>query len=455
MVPPRGREIPAALAIATALLAYSLAPTPLALLAAVLFGAAAGWQPRLGLAAVLATLPTYFQPRDLGGLAFSLPEVALLLTTLGVAARALVCRDVAPRATRFDRWVALLLLAALLSLLPTEYIRLSLRALRTLLLEPLLFYYLVVALCPSPRPLRPLLVAFLGAAAVVAALAVGQVVLDVQTVQTEGVRRALGTFPSPNHLGLYLGRALPFAVAGTLWAPRWRAACAGLSVLLALALALTFSVGAWLGAGASLVLLAALAGPRLLAATTAAAGGLTVLTLVALARLGAERVVGQATLGGTTANSRRLIWTAALAMVRDHPWLGIGLDNFLYRYQLQYMLPEAWAEPNISHPHNWALQFWLDLGLLGLVAFLGLLASFFWLAFRLIRDTRRRAATSSALAACGPSPLLLGAVASMVGWLVHGAVDNSYFLVDQAFVFWWQLALVVIVSQAGRRDDAA
>ncbi len=43
----------------------------------------------------------------------------------------------------------------------------------------------------------------------------------------------------------------------------------------------------------------------------------------------------------------------------------------------------------------------------------------------------------------------------MVGWLVHGAVDNSYFLVDQAFVFWWQLALVVIVSQAGRRDDAA
>jgi len=203
------------------------------------------------------------------------------------------------------------------------------------------------------------------------------------------------------------------------------------------------------------VLLAALAGPRLLAATTAAAGGLTVLTLVALARLGAERVVGQATLGGTTANSRRLIWTAALAMVRDHPWLGIGLDNFLYRYQLQYMLPEAWAEPNISHPHNWALQFWLDLGLLGLVAFLGLLASFFWLAFRLIRDTRRRAATSSALAACGPSPLLLGAVASMVGWLVHGAVDNSYFLVDQAFVFWWQLALVVIVSQAGRRDDAA
>ncbi len=142
-------------------------------------------------------------------------------------------------------------------------------------------------------------------------------------------------------------------------------------------------------------------------------------------------------------------------MVRDHPWLGIGLDNFLYRYQLQYMLPEAWAEPNISHPHNWALQFWLDLGLLGLVAFLGLLASFFWLAFRLIRDTRRRAATSSALAACGPSPLLLGAVASMVGWLVHGAVDNSYFLVDQAFVFWWQLALVVIVSQAGRRDDAA
>ncbi len=452
MALPRSREAFAALAMAGALLAYSVAPTTLlALLAAVLFAAVAYRCPRLGLAAVLATLPTYFQAPDVAGMAFALPEVALVLTTLAVAVRVAVRRDVAPRATPLDRWVALLLLAGLLSLLPTEYLKLSLRSLRTLLLEPVLFYYLVAALCPTQRALRPLAAGFVGAAVAVAVLAIGQVALNAQTVQVEGVRRALGPFPSPNHLGLYLGRALPFAVAGALWLPRWRVPFLVASALLGLALALTFSVGAWLGAAASLLVLAAYAGRRLLAATAIGGAVLAALILVALVRVGAERVVGQATLGGTTATSRRLIWTAALAMLRDHPWLGIGLDNFLYRYQLQYMLPEAWAEPNISHPHNWVLQFWLDLGPVGLVALLGLLGSFFWLALPLARATDSCAISPGTAERCGRSPLLLGAIASMAGWLVHGFVDNSYFLVDQSFLFWWQLAIAVIVARDSSR----
>jgi putative inorganic carbon (hco3(-)) transporter len=436
-----------ALALVAALTTYALAPPPwLAPLAGAAFVAAAYRRPRLGLAAILATLPTYFHTPDLAGLSLSLPEVALLLTTVGIALRVAVRGDVRPSPTRFDGWIALLLAAALLSLLPTEYPKLSLRLLRTLLLEPLLFYYLVVSVCSDLRALRPLVVGFLGAAAVVAALAVGQIALNAQTVEVEGVRRALGPFPSPNHLGLYLGRALPFAVAGALWSRRWRGLCLALSALLAAALALTFSVGAWLGTATSLLVLAALAGRRALLALTLAGGALAVLAFVALSRLGVERVIGQATLGGTTAISRRLIWTAALAMLRDHPILGIGLDNFLYRYQLEYMLPEAWAEPNISHPHNWVLQFWLELGLPGLLAVLGLLAAFFWCAVRLLRrEPLPGVPLSSRL--CPRSPLLVGALASLAGWLVHGAVDNSYFLVDQAYLFWWQIAIVEVAAR--------
>jgi O-antigen ligase len=399
-------------------------------------------------------VPTYFHAPDLFGLALSLPELALLLTTVALALRVALRGDVRPRATRFDGWIALLLAAALLSLLPTEYLKLSLRLLRTLLLEPLLFYYLVVSLCSELRAVRPLAVGFVGAAAVVAALAIGQVLLNTQTVEAEGVRRALGPFPSPNHLGLYLERALPFTVAGALWARRWRAVCLALSGLLAIALALTFSVGAWLGAATSLLVIATLAGRRALVALTLAGGALAMVSLVTLARLGVERVIGQATLGGTTANSRRLIWTAALAMLRDHPILGIGLDNFLYRYQLEYMLPEAWAEPAISHPHNWLLQFWLELGLPGLLAVLGLLATFFWCSARLLWGGARDPGGATPRSRCSRSPLVVGALASVAGWLVHGAVDNSYFLVDQAFLFWWQLAIVEIATRGALSSDA-
>jgi putative inorganic carbon (hco3(-)) transporter len=412
-----------------ALLAYALLPQPaLALTAAAVFTALAYQRPTLGLAAVLATLPTYYFPREFGGVAFSLPETALLLTAVACGARWLQRRDVAPRATPFDPWVVLLLGAALLSLLPTEYLKLSLRSLRTLILEPLLFYYLVAAVCPSLRRMRPLVASFLGGATVIATLAVVQTATNVNTVHAEGVRRALGLYPSPNQLALYLGYALAFAAALALWAPARRRWCAVLAGLIGIALALTFSVGGWLGAGASLLVLAAIQSRRALALTTAL--GLTVgaIGLMVAARLGVERV-----LSGTTATFRLQIWTAALAMLRDHPVFGIGLDNFLYRYQLEYMLPEAWAEPNISHPHNWLLQFWLELGLLGLLAVVGLLGHFVRLAVPAVR------------AAHGVDrALLAAALASVAGVLVHGSLDNSYFITDLALLFWWQMSLVAV-----------
>lgn len=413
--------------MALALLAYMLLPQPaLALAAVAVFAALAYHRPALGLAAVLATLPTYYFPREFSGLAVSPPEMALLVTAGASGARWLLRRGVAPRATPFDPWVALLLGAALLSLLPSEYLKLSLRSLRTLILEPLLFYYLLATLCPSLGAMRPLVAGFLGGAAVVAALAIAQIAGNVNTVQVEGVRRALGLYSSPNQLALYLGYALPFAAALALWAPAWRRWFAALSGLLGLGLALTFSVGGWLGAGASLLVLAAILGRRALALTAVTGLAVATIGLALAARLGIERV-----LSGATAAFRLQIWTAALAMLRDHPLLGIGLDNFLYRYQLQYILPEAWAEPNISHPHNWVLQFWLELGIVGLLAVVGLLAHVVWLAIRGLRVMQGI-----------DRALLAAALASVAGVLVHGALDNSYFLVDLAILFWWQVGMV-------------
>jgi O-antigen ligase len=427
--------------IAAALLAYALAPPPtLALVGALAFATLAYHRPRLGLAAALATLPTYYFPRELGGLAVSLPEAALLLTATACGVRWLVRRDVGPCATLFDPWVALFLGAALLSLLPTEYLKLSLRSLRTLILEPVLFYYLVTALCPTLATMRPLVAGLLGGAGVIAALAIFQAIANVNTVQVEGVRRALGLYPSPNQLALYLGYALPFALSFAVWMPMRRKWFGALTALLGVGVALTFSVGGWLGSGVSVLVLAALLGRRTLALTAAigvVVGGISVLVA---ARVGVERI-----LSGTTATFRLQIWTAALAMVRDHPLLGIGLDNFLYAYQLHYMLPEAWAEPNISHPHNWIMQFWLELGILGLLALVGLLARFGSLVARGLEEYPGGVERA----------LLAGALASMAGVLVHGFLDNSYFLVDLAILYWWQVAIAAAATSSVGRPPSS
>ena len=64
-------------------------------------------------------------------------------------------------------------------------------------------------------------------------------------------------------------------------------------------------------------------------------------------------------------------------MIGDHPLLGVGLDNFLYAYRSHYVLPTAWEEFNLSHPHNVVLDFWLRLGLPGLMVLGWLLVAFF------------------------------------------------------------------------------
>src|SRR5947209_20584787 len=95
-----------------ALVGFALLPLPLAVVAALAFGALAYRRPDVALAAVLAALPTYYFPREIGGLALSLPESTLLLTAAACVARFVVRRELAPRPTPLDRWVLLFLAAA-------------------------------------------------------------------------------------------------------------------------------------------------------------------------------------------------------------------------------------------------------------------------------------------------------------------------------------------------------
>jgi len=128
-------------------------------------------------------------------------------------------------------------------------------------------------------------------------------------------------------------------------------------------------------------------------------------------------------------------------MIRDHPLFGVGLDNFLYQYP-RYMLPEAWQEPDLSHPHNLILDWWIRLGVLGVVALIWLEVAFFKVALHLYRSPEDE----------GMRVLSLGLMASMVDFLAHGLVDNSYFLVDLAFIFCLTLGIIRRMEILERRE---
>jgi O-antigen ligase len=117
-------------------------------------------------------------------------------------------------------------------------------------------------------------------------------------------------------------------------------------------------------------------------------------------------------------------------MLADRPLTGVGLDNYLYAYRSRYVLPSAWGELDLSHPHNLLLDAWTRLGIGGVGIVVWMLASFFrgaWSQLRTALGARR--------------VVLLGLASAMIAALAHGLVDHAIFVIDLAFVFGLLLAI--------------
>jgi O-antigen ligase len=423
-------------------------PTLLALglLALLLFA-----RPESGLPLMALSLPVSQLGRPLLGKVFSMTEILTILTAGGWLFQSVVLRllpearqrsglDAQPKLkpSWIDWWVLFLVLWSVMSLLWSEHSRVAAREFRTVILESGVFYGLVRLVVRDWCKARRVADAWIAGAVVIATVGVVQWFLGSNVITADGVWRVRGFYGSPNNLALYLGRALPLAVVMAVVKETGEGAKRSLrawlygagALVMGLAIALTYSRGAWLiGVPASLLFLAAIRSRKAFFVTCAAivvGGGAFALSF------GTDRIASLLNTAEGTTFFRLQLWQSSLAMVRDHPILGVGLDNFLYHYRTYYVLPTAWEEFNLSHPHNLVLDFWLRLGLPGLLVLFGLLAAFF-------RAGLGRYAT---LAGGYARILVLGLMAGMVNLVAHGLVDNAFFLVDLAYACMLMLALV-------------
>jgi O-antigen ligase len=403
-------------------------------------------RPEMGLPLIMVTLPFYQLGKPLLGKSFSMTEILTLLTAVGWAGKWGIGEAGKRgngdgrgwfRLTALDWGVIVLVGLGAVSLGWSAHLREAAREYRTVVLEAGVFYGLLRVMVRGRRGVWHVVDAWVLGGAAIAAVGIYQWAFGHNVITADGVWRVRGYYGSPNNLALYLGRVLPLAVAiGAFGASlsredRWRRWFYGLAAaILAVAILLTYSRGAWLvGVPAALLFLAALRGRRTLAVT---AGVFLLVAVAVVVIVGPGRLTSLLDTSEGTTFFRLQLWQSSWAMVRDHPLLGVGLDNFLYFYRSQYVLPTAWEEFNLSHPHNLVLDFWLRLGVLGVVLLGWLLVAFFrkgWRAYRRLPEGLDRL-------------LILGLMAGMVNFVAHGLVDNAFFLVDLAFVFVLMLALV-------------
>lgn len=256
--------------------------------------------------------------------------------------------------------------------------------------------------------------------------------------------RAYGTFEQPNPYAGYLGLVFPIALALLLSAPsawrgavarrRWRTA-AWIGVAGAAALALggivaSWSRGAWIGLAGSTATVILLRGKRWAAAlliglavvgAMVGAGAATNLLPPAVLERFADvgvyfRPFDVRTVEVTDANwaivERMAHWQAGWAMFSDRPWLGVGFGNYEAVYPAYAI--GIWRDP-LGHAHNYYINVAAEAGLLGLAAYLAVIAA-------ALAQTGRGVARASGLARA----VCIGAMGLLVHLSVHNLVDNLY-----------------------------
>ncbi|MFQ3537114.1 MAG: O-antigen ligase family protein [Aggregatilineales bacterium] len=399
-------------------------------------------RPVIGLALVAFWTPFFLWPIELYLWAAPMVELSLLATFGAVALRGMVTRLRGERSTGLGLnaldWLMLTFGAlGTLSLLWSAERGAALREWRVIVLEPLIFYALLRYLRPTRREWLLLVDVFLMAGAAVALWGLYGFLTGTGgfALAEGGTRRLMSVYSSPNNLALFLGRVFPFGVAMLCLAPGGlrRLGAGALTAIALIALALTQSLGAaMLGIPAALTCVLLLWDWRRGGAILVS---LAALALIALPLVGPmPRLQGVLDLSRASSLMRTQLWQASLSMLAERPLTGAGLDQFLYLYRSRYILPQAWEEPDLSHPHNILLDFWIRLGIGGALLLVALQAAFWRRGIRAWRALRGR---DRLMTAC-----VVGALGAMANILAHGLVDNSYFVIDLAYIFCFVVAVV-------------
>ena len=411
-----------------------------------LYGLGALVRPDVALWVAVGSIPLAPLHVSLGPGSFSVTELALLCAVMARAGAALLggerlASTRRPRLNTVDVLLVAFVLWTGVDAWNAEYQREALRELRTAVAEPALLY-LLLRLTGDDLRLWERLVQVLYASAVGTALyALLRYPFPQGVIEAEGVRRARGFYGSPNNLALYLERLLPLGIAATTEGkgasrPRWTWGLGAL--LLLVAIVLTYSRGAWLlGIPAGLLALG-LVRRRVTGRGLLIGGIVLVLCLIPLMQI--ERIGSLLNTQGGTTFLRLRLWESTWEMIRDHPWSGVGLDNFLYYYG-DYIRPGAEIERWLSHPHNIILDLWVRTGLPGLLLYLGLLLAAVVPALK--RWTAQPARNRTILAG------LLGGLAAM---LAHGLIDNAVFVPELAY---WTMFVVAWLANAQRGQQDA
>ena len=396
----------------------------------------------LATAFLIAFLPTYLIRFSIGFVPMTLLE-GMILVLFGVWAIKLKVKNeklkVTVKSLKFDKWAWLIflwLIIATVSMFISPNLRGAAGAWKAYFIEPILFLMVFLNVIKTKKDLELIFYALGFSAIYISLFAIYQKFTGFAIPypwQEEAVRRVTGFYRFPNAIGLYLA---PIVVLYAGWLIeklqitnyKLQIALYQLSVILLSVASIIFaeSEGAYAGILAGVFFLGImtkkLRWPTLIFTVIFA---IIVISVPQLRNYSWRQISFQEDSGKV----RTEMWQETWEMLKDRPIVGAGLAGYQETFDAYHKARHIEIYP---YPHNLFLNFWSELGLAGLIAFLLIIGIFF---YKLL------------FAHCSLPNTHYFLASAMVALLVHGLVDVPYFKNDLSILFWLTIGVSILLTR--------
>ena len=237
-------------------------------------------------------------------------------------------------------------------------------------------------------------------------------------------------FDNPNTFAEVLILLLPLVLALVLCSRHWqgKVLAAGIFVVGAAALGMTYSRASWVGMACAMVVMVFLWRPKLLP-------GFFLLCCAAIPFLPDtiwNRILTIGNPADSSTASRIPLYEAALAVIRNSPITGGGLGTAATQTFIKDMGLYHGDAPFV-HAHNFYLQVWIEAGLLGIVGFVG---GMLWNIKRAAHAVRHCGSSAARTITCA-------AASAMCGAMVCGLADYLWNYPRVMCIFWFVFAMAL------------
>jgi len=339
--------------------------------------------------------------------------------------------------TPLNIFIGTLFLIILISYLRSDFPRDSFKGLLRIIKYSLLYFSLIEFYYNEPKRIKRCFWAIIAISGFTYFNGIFQGVFGFDLIRhktfdkLDYLQRLSSSFVHPNDFGTYIISLIPLSLLFLLpkLSKKKKAVLFTVCLLGLYCLIRTSSRGAWLGIIIGLIVFFYFYNKKLTLLVP-----IIIVLVISVFPNGLTRINSLFSVEKNSSWERTKLWEGTWNMIKVHPITGFGVNTFS-DYFPAYK-PKDY--PDLRYAHNSYLQMWSEIGIIGLLVFLGIIFSTAGAVFRKMKLKLKTGFEGL---------MLLGLISGWIAFLVQAALDTNLYSLVLITKFWFLTALTISLNK--------